>query len=57
VLWYLPVTDSPDWEIVINALALRRSTAVNKRLVAKGYLCEFGRRANTGRRSGAYSDG
>jgi hypothetical protein len=54
VLWNLPVTDSADSEIVIKALALRRSTAVNKRLVAKGYLCEFGRRANIGRRNGAY---
>jgi hypothetical protein len=54
VLWNLPVTDSAESDIVIKALAFRRSTTVYRMLVAKGYFCEFGRRANIGRRSGAY---
>lgn len=36
LLWNLPVTDSPESEIVINALAFCKSIAVYKRPVASG---------------------
>lgn len=43
----------PVRAICINALAPRRSTIVYNRLVAKGWYVGFGRRENSGSRSGA----
>lgn len=49
----LPATDSAELEMVIKALAFRRSIAVKNRLVAKGCSLGLGSKANIGSKRGA----
>ncbi len=49
----LVIRDSSDSAICIRAWALRRSTKMKSKLVAKGFVEGLGSRANSGSRRGA----